>query len=106
MTIQLVPEQPQSFNYSQLSEQEQLEGQVLSHNQKQVLQNQRAVIAEQLIGIEYDPVNPVKFAQDHAFLQGQMAVFKWLLDASLAAEAAILELARRQQEQNSDQQSL
>lgn len=94
--MQLIPEKPQSFSYLQLTDQQQAEGQILSTNQKFVIQNQRATIAEQLLGLEFDPTNVTKFAQEQAFLQGQLAVFKWLLDASVAAETALIELAVRQ----------
>lgn len=100
---QLIPESPQSFIYTTLTDQQQLEGQTLSQNQKYTIQNQRATIAEQLLGLEFDTTNTTKFAQEQAFLQGQLAVFKWLLDASVAAESALIELAHRQsQEQNPD----
>lgn len=104
---QLIPERPQSFNYIELTEQQQTEGQILSTNQKNVIQNQRAAIAEELLGLEFDPANQLKFVQQQSFLQGQLAVFKWLLDASTVAESVLVELAQRlaeTQEQNPDQQ--
>lgn len=102
--MQLIPESPQSFIFTNLTDQEKLEGQTLSQSQKFVIQNQRAVIAEQLLGLEFDTTNTTKFAQEQAFLQGQLVTFKWLLDASIAAEALLIELAQQQaQDQNPDQ---
>jgi hypothetical protein len=102
---QLIPESPQSFNYTQLTDQQFAEGSVLSMNQKLVLQNQRAAIAEQLLGLEFDTDNHLKFVQNQAFLQGQLAMLKWLLDASFAAESALVDLAKMQEQmQNPDQQ--
>lgn len=98
--MQLIPEQPQSFLYTPLTAQQQLEGQTLSYSQKLVVQNQRAVIAEQLLGLEFDTTNTTKFAQEQAFLQGQLVTFKWLLDASVAAEAALIDLASTSAEQD------
>lgn len=104
MTIQLVPEAPQSFTFTQLSERNKIEGSILSLTQEQVVQNERATIAEQLIGMQFDATNPMEFGLSQAFLQGQLATFKWLLDASKAAQTALLELAnQQQQEQNPDQ---
>lgn len=94
---QLIPEKPQSFIYTELTDRQLAEGQTLTNEQKLVIQNQRAGIAEQLLGLEFDPINALKFAQEQAFLQGQLAVFKWLLDAAIAAESALIDLARDQQ---------
>lgn len=103
---QLIEEQPQSFSYTKLTERQKLEGSTLTQDQKLVIQNERAVIAEQLLGLEFDVANHLKFVQNQAYLQGQLATFKWLLDASVAAEAVLIELARQQQDQPSpDQQS-
>lgn len=105
MSIQLVPEEPQSFKFQFLTERQKIEGSILTTDQEQVVQNERATIAEQLIGMQFDPVNPMQFGLDQAFLQGQLATFKWLLDASSAAKVALVELAKQLQEiQNPDQQ--
>lgn len=104
----LIPEAPQSFVYTQLTDQQQLEGQTLSTNNKLVIQNERAKIAEQLLGLSFDPADTFKFVQEQAFLQGQLSMYKWILDAADAAEIAFLELAARlaeQDQQNPDQQS-
>jgi len=97
----LIPEHPQSFIYTPLTDQQQLEGQTLTTNQLLVIQNERAKIAEQLLGLEFIPSDPVKFAQEQAFLQGQLAMFKWIIDASNAAAQVLIDLARRD-EQNPD----
>jgi hypothetical protein len=102
---QIIEESPQSFVYTKLNERQKLEGTTLTQDQKLVIQNERATIAEQLLGLEFDATNTLKFVQEQAFLQGQLATFKWLLDASNAAEAVLIDLARTQDSQDSDQQA-
>jgi len=81
------------FTSWSLSEQEVLSGSVLSFPQKQVIQNQRAQIAEQILALTFDPLNPVQFAQDDAHLKGQLSALNYLLLLSDESESALKALS-------------
>ena len=82
-----------------LSSREELEGSIFSLLQKQVIQNELSLIAAQKMALDYDPSNPVAFAQSEALLKGQLQVYNLLLDKSAVAESEMLRAA--QQESNS-----
>jgi arginine deiminase len=84
-----------SFTTYKLSVEEELNGQVLNLSQKMVLQNELANISENLLNLVFDPLNPTKFAQDHAFLSGQRTVINYMLDRAQSAEAELKNLAQQ-----------
>lgn len=86
------------FTSYTLSLREELEGSILSLLQKQVIQNELSLIASQKMALDYDPQNPIAFAQSEALLKGQLQVYNLLLDKSIEAESTLLKLA---QESNS-----
>ena len=47
------------------------------------------MVATNVLNLEYDVQNPLKFAQDEAFLKGQIQVLTYLLDASDSAESML-----------------
>lgn len=75
-----------SLTTYKLSRKEELSGQILNLDQKQVIQNERAQIAEQMLGLTIDLLNPADFAVQHAFLNGQFSVYTVLLERSDIAE--------------------
>ena len=85
---------PNQFTSYDLSEQEQIQGSILSLEQERVLQNEKASVAEQLLALKFDTLNPGTFTQDHAFLSGQLAVFTSLLETSQTVQRALLTEAR------------
>ena len=70
------------FYYNQLTEEETLNGQIFSDLQIKVLQNELTAIAEQILGLAYEPLNPIKFAQDDSFNKGQLQFLQFLLARS------------------------
>jgi len=68
-----------TFTHYTLSKKEILAGSILTLDQKAVLQNELAMIAEQKLSLDYDAQNPTKFAQDEAFLKGQMSIIRVML---------------------------
>ena len=78
-----------SFSTYELTNQEELEGSILSITQKQVIQNQIAMFAERKIAIRYDPSDPVVFAQEEAECKGAIDALKWLVAISTTAEEAM-----------------
>lgn len=80
-----------SFTSYVLTEQEQLSGSMLSYEQKLFIQNQIGGIAEQKLALIPTPNDYQNFIQQEAFLSGQLAILKYLLDSSLASEQAVLD---------------
>ena len=76
---------PNEFSSYELSDEEALQGSVFTTTQLQVLQNAKAAVAEEKIHLEYDPENPLLFAQREAGLAGQLATYNYLIDSSAAA---------------------
>lgn len=77
---------PNAFASYQLSQSEEEAGQIFNLNQKMVLQNKLALIADEKINLLFDTNNPQLFIQREAELTGQMNIIKWLLDTSNAVE--------------------
>jgi len=84
---------PNEFTTYNLSKEEFLQGSILNPLQTQVIQNELARVAQQILSLTYEPRNPVKFAQDDAALKGQLAVFRWLLDTSMESQNQLRALA-------------
>lgn len=89
-----------TFTHWKLSRQEILEGGTLSNPQKQILQNELAMIAENITNLDYDQVNPTRFAQDQAFLKGQMSILRVMLLRSDESEATLRNLAEHNSSQS------
>lgn len=83
-----------TFTHWNLSSAEILQGSILSSQQKQVLQNELAQIAEQIVNLEFDASNPVAFAQNDAHLKGQMSIIRFLLLRSDESEQQLKNLAQ------------
>lgn len=78
-----------TFSSYELNEEEQLQGDLLTMTQKQVIQNDISTYAEQKMALEYDAENPHLFVQQEAKLAGQMQALNYRLDCSNAAEQSI-----------------
>ena len=80
---------PNDFSSYQLTEQEELEGAILTITQKQVIQNYLSAAAMEKNGLEYDSEDNLKFVQQEASLKGQIDAYRFILDSSEAAEIAL-----------------
>jgi len=78
--------QANSFASFKLSEQEEENGQILTLNQKMVLQNKLADIAIQKLNLVLDPANIDDFKMQNSYLQGQLDVMNWQLETSVSVE--------------------
>lgn len=72
----------------ELTDQELEEGTLLTITQKQVIQNQLAVCAEEQLALEMDVDAPNRYFQQHAFKKGQIELLQYLLAMSEAVELA------------------
>ena len=86
-----------SFTTHKISAHETLAGYVLNLSQQRVMQNELAEIAEQILSLNFNPLNPVDFAQQHAFLKGQLQYLQTVLDRSKPSEQELLRLAQESQ---------
>lgn len=55
-------------------------GSSFSPEQRAVIQNLIADLAEEKVSLTYDPSNPLQFTQREAELAGQIGILKYLLD--------------------------
>ena len=78
---------PNTFSSYSFTPEEEIQARLLSTLQKQNIQNQISMVATNVLNLEYDVQNPLKFAQDEAFLKGQIQVLTYLLDSSDSAES-------------------
>ena len=75
------------FSSYTLTEEEQIQGCILSSLQKQVIQNRLAVAAEGKVYIEYEPTNPLQAALLEAHARGQIDALNAILQESDFSEA-------------------
>lgn len=88
-----------TFSSWQLSVEEEELGQILTHEQQAVLQNKLAEIARDKLNVTFNVTIPAAFAQEEAYLRGQMDVINWLLDTSTSVESARLAKIQQQSSQ-------
>lgn len=81
------------FSTYHLNDEEEIQGQMLTLTQRQVIQNLLAKAAEEKINLEYNPEAKERFLQQEASLKGQMDILRFLLVSSDAAEENYRELA-------------
>lgn len=84
MTAQLIT----TFTAFALTEEDTLEGSIYTSLQTKVLQNMLAAVAESKLALEYDVTNPSSFIQQEAFLAGQLAILRQLIDTSASCAEA------------------
>jgi len=77
---------PNAFSSFSLTAEEEESGQVLNGNQRMVLQNKAAEIAQAKLNITFTPNDILAYAQQEAELQGQLGIIQWILDSSTAVE--------------------
>lgn len=83
-----------TFSQFNLTEQEQLAGTILTTDQKQYIQTQLGMIAEERLALVPDPNNYADFIQKEAFLKGQMEFARHMLDSSTASESQVVSAAQ------------
>lgn len=69
-----------------LTDEEFVQGSILTITQKQCIQNQIAQLAQEKINLTYNPENPNRFLQREAELQGSITALQYLLTLSNTAE--------------------
>ncbi len=74
-----------TFSAYHLTEQEALQGSIFTVTQLQVLQNQLAQVAEEKLALDFDTSDPASYAQQEAYMKGQMDLLLYIIDSSQAA---------------------
>lgn len=82
------------FTRYNISYKEELAGKIFTLDQKIVIQNDLALVAEQILSLEYTPAQPLEFVKQDAYLKGQMSVYRVLLDASDECEKELVSLSQ------------
>lgn len=85
------------FNSYEFTEEELLSASILTPLQKCLIQSDIAQIAEQILNLKFDPLNPQAFAQDDAHQKGQLAAYRYLL---LRSEESEIQLKIRATQRN------
>ena len=80
---------PHPFNQFELEPEEELQGQLLNTNQEAVLQNLLARNSTDKLALAFDPQNPLGFAQQEAYLRGQIDLLRYLLDCNSLAKTIL-----------------
>lgn len=73
-----------SFTTYQLTDEEVLEGSVLTIGQREVLHNLLSINAEEKLALEYDVTNPETFIQQESYKKGWIDCIQHILDTSEA----------------------
>jgi hypothetical protein len=94
---------PNVFTSYELSQGEEEAGQIFTLEQKMVLQNKLAMIAQDKINMPFTPNDIQSYLQREAEATGQMGIIQWLLDTSQITEDAIQARIKQQQETDSQQ---
>lgn len=76
----MTPKITSSFLSFNLSPEDAKQGSTFNLQQKAVIQNIIADLAEEKITLKFDPLNPLAFQQREAELAGQIGILKYLLD--------------------------
>lgn len=85
--------QPTSLTRYILTPEEEVSGYTLTTNNLLVLQNLLADASEGKLNLEFNAADPVKFAQDEAFLQGQIKIIRYLIDQNELSKESYLKLS-------------
>ena len=80
---------PSLFTKYVLTDLEAASADILTETQLARFTTIRAEIAEQKLALDFDPTNPIKFAQDEAFLKGQMSILDLQLESHNVAIAKL-----------------
>lgn len=79
------------------SHEEELTAKILPQGYKLFLYNERAILADRILALRYNPEKQMEFLQEDAALRGQLDYLEYLLSESAAAEQEVM---RRVSQQN------
>jgi hypothetical protein len=74
------------FSTYELTDEELIQGQMLTITQRQVVQNQLSMVAAEKLAIQPDPACLDSYIQQEAYARGQIDALRYLLTCSDAAQ--------------------
>ena len=74
-------------------------GTVLNYEQRCVIRNKLAAIAEVRLNLVMDTANVSNFIQSEAYLKGQLDTLQWLLDTSDEMEGQLVDRKKQLEEE-------
>jgi hypothetical protein len=77
---------PNEFTSYEFTPEEDTLARTLSTLQEAAIRNELSVCATQKLNVTFDAANPTSFGLQVAYLDGQIAAFRWLLASSDAAK--------------------
>jgi len=78
------------FSSYELTDEEVMLGSILTLPQRQVIQNEIALIASSKLSLVFNPNDVVSFSQQESFYLGQLTILKYRLECSDRAEEDLL----------------
>lgn len=87
---------PSPFTFVHMDEMEKLSGYALTQVHEDVIQNDLAEIAQQLLTLSFDAEHPTKFLQEQAYLKGQLEMLQNMLARSKEAQKLLVDVAAAQ----------
>jgi hypothetical protein len=85
---------PSNYCRYNLTAEEELNGSILTNNQKYVLSNMLMDYVDQKENLTFDPTKPHEFMQQEAYKKGIIEILRHILDASEPAYEALQEMLR------------
>lgn len=66
----------------ELTDEETIQGQILNDYQRAMIQNQVFMVANEILALQYEPLNPHMFGLAQAHKQGQLEALRYQLTSS------------------------
>lgn len=86
------------FTAFEFTPEEELQASTFTALQKQFIQTQIAVLANNKVEMKYDPEHPTEFLQQEAESHGAIQALEFLLITSIESEEAMLDIIQQQAE--------
>lgn len=81
------------YSSYQLTPEEAMRGASLTLLQRQVLQNDISMVANEMLDLQFDPAKPDSFIQEQAYKKGQLQALNWRMTCSMQADEDLQILA-------------
>lgn len=80
---------PGKFSTYAMNAREQIHGGALTITQRELIQNDRALVAESILSAVLDLSKPIETTQQDAYLKGQLAVYDFILNRDEESQSLI-----------------
>ncbi len=83
---------PNTFTSYNLTDEDELQGSIMTITQLQVLQNELSSLAEEKLALMFDPEHPMVFMQQEAHAKGKIEMVQFLIEKSESSAINLAEL--------------